>query len=64
MDCSLVQLMRKQLLKTKTHADRMKLIADISNHKQECEFCSGRYQLPALQQLKDQAYAGTWGNGK
>jgi len=63
-DCTVLQQLRKDLQKAKTPKERMKLISDITNHRHECEICSGRYQSAGLQQLHDQAYAGTWGNEK
>jgi hypothetical protein len=63
-ECTELQKLRSDLLKATTPKERVVLLAKISNHKQSCEICSGRYQVAGVQQLRDQAFAGTWGKGE
>lgn len=48
----------------KTPKERVIILARMSNHKQDCDICSGKYHMAGAQQVRDQAFAGSWGNGK
>lgn len=41
--------------------ERQAKLAEISTHRTKCKTCSGEYQLAGLQQLHDEAFAGSWG---
>lgn len=61
LECPVLQSLRSDLLKAATPKERVVLLAKISNHKHECDICSGRYQVAGAQQIRDQAFSGSWG---
>lgn len=61
LECPTMARLKIDLQNADSPKRRMYLLATISNHKHDCEICSGRYQIAGAQQVRDQAFAGTWG---
>lgn len=61
MDCPVIIQLRKDRDNAKTPKERMATLAKMSNHKVDCPYCNGTYQVAGAQQVRDQAFVGSWG---
>ena len=63
-ECYELRKLREDYLVLNTPQKRKVQLYLISQHRKTCVVCNGSYQTAGLKQLHEQAYAGTWGNGK
>ena len=63
-ECYILSNLRRDYQLLKTPQERETQLKIIHQHRKTCVVCNGSYQTAGLKQLHEQAYAGTWGNGK
>lgn len=61
LECTKLIQLRSEYGYLKTPKEREIQLRIISQHRKNCMVCNGSYQLAGAKQVKDKAFAGSWG---